>query len=46
VVIDMMEDVRTALNAGIDTALIDGAAGDNLRYQHGRHRRWAAGSNP
>lgn len=28
VVIDMMEDVRTALNAGIDTALIDGAAGD------------------
>ncbi len=28
VVIDMMEDVRTALNAGVDTALIDGAAGD------------------
>ena len=28
VVIDMMEDLRTALNAGIDTALIDGAAGD------------------
>ncbi len=28
VVIDTMEDVRTALNAGIDTALIDGAAGD------------------
>ncbi|MAU00624.1 MAG: hypothetical protein CL608_26060 [Anaerolineaceae bacterium] len=28
VVIDMMEDLRTSLNAGIDTALIDGAAGD------------------
>ncbi len=28
VVIDMMEDLRTALNAGIDTVLIDGAAGD------------------
>lgn len=28
VVIDMMEDLRTALNAGIDTTLIDGAAGD------------------
>ncbi len=28
VVIDMMEDLRTSLNAGIDAALIDGAAGD------------------
>ncbi|MCC6607013.1 MAG: hypothetical protein IT327_27650 [Anaerolineae bacterium] len=28
VVVDMMEDLRTSLNAGIDTALIDGAAGD------------------
>lgn len=28
VVIDMMEDLRQSLNAGIDQALIDGAAGD------------------
>jgi hypothetical protein len=28
VVIDMMEDLRQSLNAGIDAALIDGAAGD------------------
>ena len=28
VIIDMMEDLRQSLNAGIDTALIDGAAGD------------------
>ena len=28
VIIDMMEELRQSLNAGIDTALIDGAAGD------------------
>ena len=28
VVVDMMEDLRGSLNAGIDAALIDGAAGD------------------
>ncbi|MBE2225027.1 MAG: hypothetical protein IAF02_26040, partial [Anaerolineae bacterium] len=28
VVVDMMEDLRQSLNAGIDAALIDGAAGD------------------
>ena len=28
IVIDMMEDLRQSLNAGIDTALIDNAAGD------------------
>ena len=38
VVIEMMEDLRQSLKAGIDQALIDGAAGRHLRHQHATGR--------